>query len=94
MNNDYANIGQIESRMRIPRNNYILMAGNHDTIMPVLYRTDLGVIRLGVDDVQLIPFGLSEKPISIEGSVQKPTNIKSQRKKYRLFFESHYLEPR
>ena len=70
------------------------MAGNALVRMPVLYRQGFNLLHSTVDDVQLIPFGFSEKPISIEGVVQKPANLKPQRKKYRLFFESNHLQPR
>ena len=30
MNDDYATIGNLENRMKVPRKNYVLMVGNHD----------------------------------------------------------------
>ena len=74
----------------------ILMAGNEKVSMPVIYITGLGMQRSTVNDVQLMPFGLSEKPVSIEGTVAMPARptMKPKRKNYRLFFEPNYLEPR
>ena len=72
----------------------ILLAGNKNVTMPVIYLTGLGSKRSTVDDVQLLPFGLSEKPVSIEGRVRMPRSLNSPRKEYRLFFQPHYLEPR
>ena len=72
----------------------ILQAGNKNVSMPVIYITGLGLLRSTADDVQLLPFGLSEKPVSIEGRVPIPTTRKIPRKEYRLFFNSKYLKPR
>ena len=72
----------------------ILLAGNKNVTMPVIYITGLGLERSTVDDVQLLPFGLSEKPVSIEGRVSLPRAFNPPRKEYRLFFQPHYLEPR
>lgn len=41
----------------------------------------------------LEPFGLSDKPLAIEGQVSRPTSHPPV-KRYRLFFEPQYLQPR
>lgn len=72
----------------------MLMAGNDNVSMPVIYITGLDMKRATASDVQLLPFGLSEKPVSIEGSVSVPVTRTPRRKAYRLFFAPNYLDPR
>ena len=72
----------------------ILQAGDKKTSMPVIYITGLGFLRSTVDDAELLPFGFSEKPVSIEGRVRMPDAATPKRKEYRLFFQPRYLIPR
>ncbi|MCR4665821.1 MAG: hypothetical protein K5657_00810 [Desulfovibrio sp.] len=71
----------------------VLHAGNKNVSMPVLYITGVGFRKSTLSDAELLPFGFSQKPVSIEGSVSKP-KTKSTTKNYRLFFEPTYLIPR
>lgn len=51
--------------------------------IPVLYVTGKGFARMDLPDTQWLPFGLSEKPLQLEGQVVKPigvTKIKKQRR--------------
>ncbi len=71
----------------------VLMAGRAASSMPVIYLTGEGFARAALSPDQLQPFGLSDKPLSIEGQVAKPTHP-SPVKRYRLFFQPQYLQPR
>ena len=71
----------------------VLMAGSAASSMPVIYLTGEGFARAAPSPDQLQPFGLSDKPLSIEGQVVKPTHL-SPAKRYRLFFQPQYLQPR
>lgn len=71
----------------------VLMAGSAASSMPVIYLTGEGFARAAPSPGQLQPFGLSDKPLSIEGQVAKPTHL-SPVKRYRLFFQPQYLQPR
>ena len=53
----------------------VLMAGSAASSMPVIYLTGEGFARAAPSPDQLQPFGLSDKPLSIEGQVVKPTPI-------------------
>ncbi|MBR3663537.1 MAG: hypothetical protein IKN64_02660 [Desulfovibrio sp.] len=72
----------------------ILQAGDKKISMPVIYITGLGFLRSTVDNAELLPFGFSEKPVSIEGSVRMPDSALPKRKEYRLFFQPRHLIPR
>lgn len=51
--------------------------------IPVIYVTGKGFARMDLPDTQWLPFGLSEKPLQLEGQVVKPmgvTKIKKQRR--------------
>ncbi|MBO4369548.1 MAG: hypothetical protein J5803_05560 [Desulfovibrio sp.] len=72
----------------------ILHAGNKKVSMPVLYSTGFGFQHTMVNDCALLPFGFSDEPISIEGHVRIPETKKTTTKRYRLFFQPHYLTPR
>ena len=71
----------------------VLMAGSAASSMPVIYLTGEGFARAAPSPDQLQPFGLSDKPLSIEGQVAKPAHL-SPAKRYRLFFQPQYLQPR
>ncbi|MDO5484237.1 MAG: hypothetical protein Q4F27_04945 [Desulfovibrionaceae bacterium] len=67
-----------------------LMAGMGSGTMPVITAgVPLALPSLG----HLQPFGLSDKPLSIEGHVSRPDRL-SPAKRYRLYFEPQYLQPR
>lgn len=76
------------------QNGKILLAGNKNVTMPVIYITGLGLKRSQVDEVELLPFGFSEKPVSIEGQARIPASKPKTRKEYRLFFHPNHLAPR
>lgn len=69
-----------------------LFAGNATESMPVLPISGDILSREGLAG-NLQPFGLSTEPLSIEGSVSKPSAT-TPVKKYRLFFLPDYLQPR
>ena len=86
--------GTVETSSAIPApGGTVLMAGSASGSMPVIYLTGSGMQRSTVRPEQLLPFGFSEKPVSIEGQVSKPL-FPTQPKHYRLFFQPHYLQPR
>ena len=86
--------GTVETSTSIPApGGTVLMAGSASGSMPVIYLTGGGMQRSTVRPEQLLPFGFSEKPVSIEGQVSKPL-FPTQPKHYRLFFQPHYLQPR
>ena len=70
----------------------VLMAGSAASSMPVIYLTGEGFARAAPSPIT-VPFGLSDKPLSIEGQVAKPAHL-SPAKRYRLFFQPQYLQPR
>lgn len=49
------------------RNATILMADTAIGNVPVFYHTGMGFARMDLDTGQWLPFGLSEKPLSLEG---------------------------
>lgn len=71
----------------------ILAAGNTNSTMPVFNVTGERLSHMDVAPGQLQPFGLSDKPLSIEGEVSRPAHL-SPAKQYRLFFQPQYLQPR
>lgn len=86
--------GTVETSSSIPApGGTVLMAGSASGSMPVIYLTGGGMQRSTVRPEQLLPFGFSEKPVSIEGQVSRPL-FPTQPKHYRLFFQPHYLQPR
>ena len=82
-----------------PTTRYISMgivlqkAGNTNSTMPVFNVTGERLSHMDMAPGQLQPFGLSDKPLSIEGEVSRPTHL-SPAKQYRLFFQPQYLQPR
>ena len=84
----------IQNSTRSPLTNTVLHAGDTNVSMPVLVLTDIGYMQKTVETADLIPFGLSQKPVAIEGQVRLPRATKPKRKQYRLFFQPHYLTPR
>ena len=67
-----------------------LFAGSGSGSMPVLA---LGNPLAAPAANALQPFGLSEKPLSIEGEVLRPMRL-SPEKRFRLYFEPQHLQPR
>ena len=65
-----------------------LTAGTSDSSMPVFNLS-------GNNDPThaMLPFGLSDKPLSIEGQAIRPQDL-SPAKNYRFFFQPQYLQPR
>ena len=57
----------------------VLMAGSAASSMPVIYLTGEGFARAAPSPDQLQPFGLSDKPLSIEGQVAKPAHLPRQK---------------
>ena len=86
--------GTVEMSSAIPApGGTVLMAGSASGSMPVIHLTGAGMQRATVRPEQLLPFGFSEKPVSIEGQISRPL-FPAQPKHYRLFFQPHYLQPR
>ena len=78
----------------LPAGKYgLLTAGNTNSTMPVFNVTGERLSHMDMAPGQLQPFGLSDKPLSIEGEVSRPTHL-SPAKQYRLFFQPQYLHPR
>ena len=71
----------------------VLMAGNPNSSMPVFNVTGERLSHMDMVPGRLQPFGLSDKPLSIEGEVSRPAHL-SPAKQYRLFFQPQYLQPR
>ncbi|MBQ9406759.1 MAG: hypothetical protein IJU37_08525 [Desulfovibrio sp.] len=70
----------------------VLSAGTGSDSLPVFNLSGEGFSRMSAQN-DLQPFGLSDKPLSIEGSVTRPEHYSPVRR-YRLFFQPHYLQPR
>ncbi|MBO4300595.1 MAG: hypothetical protein J5861_03235 [Desulfovibrio sp.] len=70
----------------------ILSAGTGTDSLPVFNLSGEGFSRMAAES-ELQPFGLSDKPLSIEGSVTRPEHFVPV-KQYRLFFQPQYLQPR
>lgn len=71
----------------------ILLAGTGTSILPVFNLSGEGFARMSQQARQLQPFGLSDKPLSIEGKVTRPPQLVPVRQ-YPLLFQPHYLLPR
>lgn len=66
-----------------PANATVLQAETAVGNIPVIYVTGKGFARMDLPEAQWLPFGLSEKPLDLEGQVLKPigvTKIKKQRR--------------
>ncbi len=72
----------------------VLAAGRKGASMPVIVLSDAGYLHKTLGAEQLLPFGFSEKPLSIEGAVRFPDVLPSKKKHYRLFFQPNHLTPR
>lgn len=70
-----------------------LMAGNAADSIPVLSLPGGILSGTALKSGLLQPFGLSDKPLSIEGQVTRPPHLTPVRQ-YRLLFRPQYLQPR
>ena len=70
-----------------------LMAGNAADSIPVLSLPGGILSGTALNSGLLQPFGLSDKPLSIEGQVTRPPHLTPVRQ-YRLLFRPQYLQPR
>lgn len=70
----------------------VLMAGTGADSLPVFNLSGEGFSRMA-EPGELQPFGLSDKPLSIEGEVTRPPRL-APIKQYRLLFQPQYLQPR
>lgn len=72
----------------------MLLAGRAQSSMPVLYVLGdrLADMSQGIQGLQ--PFGLSDKPLSIEGHISLPQRRLPAAQTYRLHIDPRYLEPR
>ena len=72
----------------------MLLAGRAQRSMPVLYVLGdrLAAMPQGLQGLQ--PFGLSDKPLSIEGSISLPPRRSPAAQTYRLHIDPRYLDPR
>lgn len=77
-----------ESRRRLPGRTVPsgLTAGGGDDSLPVFH-------SMGERSTHLLPFGFSETPLPIEGHVMLPSHA-SPAKRFRLFIDPRYLQPR
>lgn len=87
-------IGNSTARVKEGNRNWQtgLFAGNATASMPVIA---LSGDRLATQAwfEQLLPFGLSSAPLSIEGEVMKPA-VSSPARKYRMLFLPDYFQPK
>jgi len=72
----------------------MLLAGRAQRSMPVLYVLGdrLAAMPHGLQGLQ--PFGLSDKPLSIEGNISLPPRRNPAARSYRLHIDPRYLDPR
>lgn len=76
------------------RGGSMLQAGRAQRSMPVLYVLGdrLAAMPQGLRGLQ--PFGLSDKPLSIEGNISLPQRRGPVTRTYRLHIDPRYLDPR
>lgn len=69
------------------RNATVLMADTAIGSVPVFYHTGMGFARVDLHEQQWLPFGLSEKPLRLEGQVERilPAVSSGKSKKHRRF---------
>ncbi|MEG2172956.1 MAG: hypothetical protein RRY29_06820 [Desulfovibrionaceae bacterium] len=75
--------GPLHAAMMPASNATVLQAETAVGNIPVIYVTGKGFARMDLPVTQWLPFGLSEKPLQLEGQVVKPigvTKIKKQRR--------------
>ena len=72
----------------------MLLAGRAQRSMPVLYVLGdrLAAMPQGLQGLQ--PFGLSDKPLSIEGNISLPPRRNPAARSYRLHIDPRYLDHR
>lgn len=70
-----------------------LTAGSPGSNMPVFNLSGESLWRMNILADQMLPFGLSDEPLSIEGQAQEPQQSAVE-KSYRRFFKPQYLQPR
>ena len=72
----------------------MLLAGRAQRSMPVLYVLGdrLAAMPHGLQGLQ--PFGLLDKPLSIEGNISLPPRRNPAARSYRLHIDPRYLDPR
>ena len=80
------------ARSRAVTGGAALFAGNATSSLPVIPLTGEGFAALAEKPGSLQPFGLSERPLSIEGRAVRPKAL-SPAKTYRLFVLPQYLQP-
>ncbi|MDR3358560.1 MAG: hypothetical protein LBN96_06890 [Desulfovibrio sp.] len=86
------NIAGISDRGTSGGINSVFVTGNGLTSLPVI-QIGSGLAALPFTTEQLLPFGFSDKPLSIEGDVAPPAKSAPVHR-YRLVFEPQYLQPR
>lgn len=74
-------------------NGSVLMAGSPASSIPVLNLPGGSLLDTALSSGLLQPFGLSDKPLAIEGQVTRPPHLTPVRQ-YRLLFRPQYLQPR
>lgn len=70
----------------------VLSAGSGQSRMPVLCLTTDAFARIAPTPDMLQPFGLSDKPLALEGEVMPPDRT-TPAKQFRMFFQPQYLQP-
>lgn len=71
----------------------VLSAGSGQYRMPVLCLTSDAFARIAPTPDMLQPFGLSDKPLALEGEVLPPDKT-TPAKQFRMFFQPQYLQPK
>lgn len=61
--------------------------------IPVLYVTGKGFARMDLPETQWLPFGLSEKPLQLEGQVVKPIGVTKIQKQRRYLLPKSLKKP-
>ena len=72
----------------------MLLAGRAQRSMPVLYVLGDRLAAMPHGLQGLPPFGLSDKPLSIEGNISLPPRRNPAARSYRLHIDPRYLDPR
>lgn len=71
----------------------VLSAGSGQYRMPVLCLSADAFARIAPTPDMLQPFGLSDKPLALEGEVLPPDRA-TPAKQFRMFFQPQYLQPK
>ena len=93
MNDDYATIGNLEGRMKVPRKNYVLMAGNHDhlSLASLSKKIDIDdVLRSNKNDINKV-FENQITPLARELKLQEDVLRKNPKEFVKAKFSHLFL---